>query len=102
MSVGLRTKWLWVQVQFLLLNTLYIQRRLSYFFIYNVLQESVKNPDVLAAFSTDHSPIMFSLFSKSEGTRGKGLWEHNDPLCEKSKYINSIKKHHIYLRKPQE
>ena len=37
----------------------YIQRRLDYFFISNVLQESVKNPDVLAAFSTDHSPIIF-------------------------------------------
>ena len=38
----------------------YCQRRLDYFFISNVLQESVKNPDVLAAFLTDHSP-MFSL-----------------------------------------
>ena len=36
---------------------------------------------------------MFSLFSKSEGTRGKGLWKHNNSLCEKSTYINSMKKH---------
>ena len=36
---------------------------------------------------------MFSLFSKSEGTRGKGLWKHNNSLCEKSIYINSMKKH---------
>ena len=48
----------------------YIQKRLDYFFISNVLQESVKNFDVLAAFLTDHS-IMFSLFSKSEGMRVK-------------------------------
>ena len=46
----------------------YFQRRLNYFFI-SVLQESVKIPDVLGLFSTDHSPIMFSVFSKSEGTR---------------------------------
>ena len=45
----------------------YFQRRLNYFFI-SVLQESVKIP-VLGLFSTDHSPIMFSVFSKSEGTR---------------------------------
>ena len=73
----------------------YIQRRLDYFFISNVLQESVKNPDVLAAFLTDHSPIMFSLFSKSGGMRGKGLWKHNNSLYEKSTYINSMKKHVI-------
>ena len=36
---------------------------------------------------------MFSLFSKSEGKRGKGLWKHNNSLCEKSAYINSMKKH---------
>ena len=71
----------------------YIQRRLDYFFTSNVLQESEKNPDVLAAFSTDHLPIIFSLFSKSEGTRGKGLWKHNNSLCDKSTYINSMNKH---------
>ena len=36
---------------------------------------------------------MFSLFSKSEGTKGKGLWKHNNFLCEKGTYINSMKKH---------
>ena len=45
--------------------------------MFNVLQESLKKPDVLAAFSNDHS-TMLSLFSKSEGTRGKGLWTHNN------------------------
>ena len=34
---------------------------------------------------------MFSLFSKSEGKKGKGLWKHNNSLCEESTYI-SIKK----------
>ena len=71
----------------------YIQRRIDYFFISNVLQECAKNPGDLAAFWTDHSPIMFSLFNKSEGTRGKGLWKHNNSLCEKSTYINRMKKH---------
>ena len=52
----------------------------------------IKNPDVLAAFSTDHSTTMFFLFSKSEGTRDKGLWRHNNYFCDKSTYINSMKK----------
>ena len=70
-----------------------IQRRLNYFFISNVLQESVKTFDTLAPFSTDHSPKMFFPFNKSEGMRGKGLWKHNNSLCEKSTCINSMKKH---------
>ena len=39
----------------------FIQRRLAYFFVSNLLQESVNKTDVLAAFSTDHSPLLFSL-----------------------------------------
>ena len=42
-------------------STGFIQRRLDYFFISNSLQESTKTTDTLAAFSTDHSPITFSL-----------------------------------------
>ena len=45
----------------------YIQRRLDYFFISNVSQESVKIPVVLAAFSTDDSSIMFFFFANLKG-----------------------------------
>ena len=38
---------------------------------------------------------MFSLFSKSEGKSGKGLWKHRNSLREKDTYINSMKKHII-------
>ena len=34
---------------------------LSIFFVSNKLQESIKNTDVLASLSTDHSPISFTL-----------------------------------------
>ena len=76
-----------------------IQRKLDYFFISNVLQESVKTPDVLAAFSTDYLPIMISFFSKSKGKSGKGSWNHNNSLCEESKHNNSMKKHIYTLEK---
>ena len=56
----------------------------------NILQESVKILDVLAAFSTVYSPIMFSLSSKFKGTRGKGLWKYNNVLYEISTYITSM------------
>ena len=39
----------------------YIKQRLDYFFISNKLQESIKNTDILASLSTDHSPISFTL-----------------------------------------
>ena len=75
----------------------YIQRRLDYFVISNVLQESLKNPDILATFTNNHSSIRFFLSSKSEGMGGKGLWEHNNSLCEKNAYINSMEKHIISI-----
>ena len=39
----------------------FIQRCLDFFFVSNSLQESIKSADILAAFSTDHSPITISL-----------------------------------------
>ena len=73
----------------------YTQKTLDCFFISSVLEESVKNLNVLAAFSTDHSAIIFPLFHKSEGRGGKGLWKHNNSLCEKTTYINGMKKYII-------
>ena len=63
----------------------YIQRRFDYSFISNIL----------ASFSTDHSPITFSLSSKSEETGDKGLLKHDNSLHENSTCINSMKKHFI-------
>ena len=51
----------------------FIQRKSDFFFIYNVLQQSLKNPSVLVAFSTDHSQITFSLSGKSEEATDKGF-----------------------------
>ena len=60
------------------------------------MEKKHSSKQVLAVFLTDHSP-MFSRFSKSQETRSKGLWKHNNSLCEKNTYINSMKKHIISL-----
>ena len=39
----------------------FIQRRLDYFFVSNLLQESVNKTDALAAVSNDQSPLLFYL-----------------------------------------
>ena len=57
-----------------------IQRRLDYFFISNSLQEMTKYTDILAAFSTDHSPILITLSKINEFDRGKGFWKFNNSL----------------------
>ena len=51
----------------------FIQRRLDYFFMSNVLQERMKKTDILASFATVHSPILFSLNQMSEFSHGKSL-----------------------------
>ena len=72
-------------------STGFIQRRLDYFFISNSLQESTKTTDTLAAFSTDHSPITFSLCHLKEFQRGKGLWKFNKSLIKNENYREQIK-----------
>ena len=42
-------------------------------FSYLIFSKNLLKPDTLAAFSTDHSPITFSLCYLKEFPRGKGL-----------------------------
>ena len=48
----------------------FIERRLDFFLISNILQESVIKTGVLASSCTDHSLIFFSLKLKDMPTRG--------------------------------
>ena len=80
-------------------STGFIQRRLDCFFISNSLQKSFKTTDTLAAFSTDHSPITFSLCHLKEFPRGKGLWKFNKSLIKNENYREQMKtliKHVLY------
>ena len=53
----------------------FIERRLDFFLISNILQESIIKTDVLSSFCTDPSPIFFPLQLKDMSTRGKGFWK---------------------------
>ena len=67
----------------------YIQR-LDYFFVSNSVQEAIKSTDILAAFSTDHSPIFISL---SKSNESKGLWKFNNSLISNEDYVKKMKIH---------
>ena len=71
----------------------FIQRRLDYFFVSNTLQECIKNPDILASFATDHSPIVITYSKNKEFKRGKGLWKFNSSLCSNSEFTENMKNH---------
>ena len=69
----------------------FIQRRLDNFFVSNVYRDMWKNPDILASFATDYSPILFSLNQMSEFSHGKCLWKFNKPLLLNKEYVEKIK-----------
>ena len=71
----------------------FIQRRLDYFFVSNLLQESVNKMDVLIAFSTYDSPWIFSLDLRKDGNWGKGLWKFNNSLSMNSDFQTKMKFH---------
>ena len=73
----------------------FIQRRLDYFFISNNIQEIVKDSDILAAFSTDHLLVIFSLLFKKDKNRGKGLWKFNNSLTANDEFVDKMK---IYIK----
>ena len=57
-----------------------------YFFVSNLLQESVNTTDALAAFSIDHSPLLFLLDLRKDENRVKGLWKFNNYLSMNSDF----------------
>ena len=63
------------------------------FFLSNLLQESVNKTNVLAAFSTDHSPLLFSLGLSKDENRGKTLWKFINFFCMNSYFVTKMKYH---------
>ena len=70
----------------------FIQRRLDYFFVSNLPQESVNKTNVLAAFSTDHSRL-FSSDLRNDENRGKGFWKFNNSLSMNSDFVTKMNYH---------
>ena len=71
----------------------YIEQRLDYFFVSNKLQESIKNADILASLSTDHSHILFTLRRSQITAKGKGLWIFNSSLTLNKEFVEKMKEH---------
>ena len=71
----------------------FIQRRLDYVFVSNLPQYSVNKPDVLAAFSTDHSSLLFSVDLRKDQNRGKWLWKFNNSLTMNSDFVTKMNFH---------
>ena len=74
----------------------FVERRLDFFLIFNMLQESIIKTDVLASFCFDHSPIFFSLQLKDMPTPGKGFWKFSNYLTSNAEYVEKMKN---YLKK---
>ena len=70
----------------------FIQHRLDYIFILNILQELVTMTEILTPISTDYSPALFSLSKGKDCLRGKGFWKFNSSLTKDQNYITEIKK----------
>ena len=73
--------------------SVYIQRRLDHFFVSNKLQELIKNTDILASLSTDHSPISITLRRLQTTAKDKGLWIFNNSLTLNKKFVEKMKEH---------
>ena len=48
---------------------------------------------MLTIFSTDHSPLLFTLDLRIDENRGKGLWKFNNSLSMNSNFQTKMKFH---------
>ena len=51
--------------------------------------------DVLTAFSSDHSPLLFSLDLHKDENTGKGCWKFNNSLIINSSFLKTFEKEGI-------
>ena len=71
----------------------FLQRRLDYIFVSNSLQESTKNVDILAALSSDHSPVFLNLTKCENIHKGNGFWKFNNSLLFHEEFKIMLKDH---------
>ena len=75
-----------------------ITEKLNLFDIWRIRNPKIKcftfrqRHTTLATFSTDHSPILFSLCQINEFHCGKGLWKFNKSLIKNENYLEEMKK----------
>ena len=69
----------------------FIERRLDFFLISNILQEFIIKAYVLASICTDHPPIFFSFQIKDTPTQGKGFYKFNNSLTLNAEYVEKMK-----------
>ena len=70
-----------------------IQRRVDYFFVSYKLRESIKNTNILASLSTDHSSLSFTLRRWQEVAQGKGLRIFKSSLTLNKEFVEKLKEH---------
>ena len=73
-------------------TTGFIQRRWDYFsFLINY--KILLKTDILAAFTSDHSPLIFTLSTNQDKERGKAQWKFNNSLALNSDFVDKMKAH---------
>ena len=67
-----------------------LHRRLDYFLVSNILQESIPKVDILASLSSDHSPILISLKFNDEIKKGPNYWKFNTSLLRDENFCSEM------------
>ena len=70
----------------------FIQRRLDYYVNFEYCLRICNHDRDTDSISTDHSPVLFSLFKEKTAIRGKGLWKFKSSLTIDQNYKIEIKK----------
>ena len=71
-------------------NNSRIRRRLDFFLVSNVLQESIGKADILTSVDSDHSPVYITFKEVSENEKGQNYWKFNTSLLKDPVYVEKL------------
>ena len=71
-------------------KTLFLRRRLDYFFLFNILQENIQKIDTLPGIQSDHFPVLVQLRNLYEEKHGPSYWKFNNSLFSDTEYVEAM------------
>ena len=72
----------------------FLQRHLYYFFISNNIQEFILDTNIILAISSDHSPILISVFKEKQNSKSYiRFWNFNNSLLSGNIFKEKLKQH---------
>ena len=74
-------------------RSMFLPRRLDYFFISNNIQQFILDTDIILGISSDHLQILISFSKDKQNNKNSRFWKFNNSLLSDDTFKEELKQH---------